>query len=222
MTLDLWRITGQPQVDSYVGGRIELAALLVNRLVITSAHGREVRPPTSGADRLAAINAEAVATGGVPRALPSALTTEDADRLAAIAAELCPAFGMGDAALASVVGTLNDMLVRHGAVPNLHGDPDHPYRLAFHRADATRVDAWAADMGTALAMVIGVGQAARLGVCQADGCDLVFLDTTRNASRRFCDLSCQNRAKASAYRARARQQTARRSAQGEEVRPDPA
>ncbi|MEN3536437.1 CGNR zinc finger domain-containing protein [Microbispora sp. ZYX-F-249] len=29
-------------------------------------------------------------------------------------------------------------------------------------------------------------------------------DTTRNASRRFCDLSCQNRAKASAYRARRR------------------
>ncbi|HCT79289.1 MAG TPA: hypothetical protein DGG94_23135 [Micromonosporaceae bacterium] len=37
---------------------------------------------------------------------------------------------------------------------------------------------------------------------QADGCHLVFFDTSRNTSRRFCDLSCQNRAKASAYRAR--------------------
>ncbi|MEU6430232.1 CGNR zinc finger domain-containing protein [Microbispora sp. NPDC046973] len=65
-------------------------------------------------------------------------------------------------------------------------------------------DVHAADMGTAPAMVIEVGQGKRLGACQAATCSLVFFDTTRNASRRFCDLSCQNRAKASAYRARRR------------------
>jgi predicted RNA-binding Zn ribbon-like protein len=66
------------------------------------------------------------------------------------------------------------------------------------------VDAWAADAATALAMVIGVGQGMRLRTCEAGGCELVFFDVTRNASRRFCGLSCQNRAKASAYRARRR------------------
>lgn len=120
------------------------------------------------------------------------------NRLAAVADDLRPVFGAaGDVPAAAA--RLNALLARHGAVPNLHGDPPV---LAFHRPDATLVDAWAADMGAALAIVIGVGQAARLGACHADRCAHVYLDTTRNASRRFCDLSCQNRAKASAYRAR--------------------
>ncbi|MEV5499706.1 CGNR zinc finger domain-containing protein, partial [Nonomuraea fuscirosea] len=52
--------------------------------------------------------------------------------------------------------------------------------------------------------LIGVGQGARLRSCEAEGCELVFFDVTKNTSRRFCGLSCQNRAKASAYRARRR------------------
>ncbi|TDC81419.1 CGNR zinc finger domain-containing protein [Nonomuraea deserti] len=126
-----------------------------------------------------------------------ALTDEEADQLADVAAELHPAFtGASDA-----VAMLNKCLIRHAAVPNLHGDPPV---LAFHRPGADRVDAWAADAATALAMVIGVGQGVRLRSCDASGCDLVFFDVTRNASRRFCGVSCQNRAKASAYRARRR------------------
>jgi predicted RNA-binding Zn ribbon-like protein len=199
VTIDPWRITGQPEIDSYVGGRVELAVLLVNCLAVTTAHGRPVTPPQSGEQRRAAIIAELAAAGRPP----SALTAADADRLAEVAGQLRPIFGAGDRILA-VVAQLNDLLIRHKAVANLHGHPDRPPVLAFHRADAGLVDAWAADMGTALAMVIGVGQSVRLGACQAGKCALVFFDTTRNASRRFCDLSCQNRAKASAYRARRR------------------
>ncbi|WP_240777083.1 CGNR zinc finger domain-containing protein [Nonomuraea basaltis] len=171
----------------------------MNCLSVTTAHGRTVTPPQSGDERLAAITAR-LAEAGRP---PSTLTTTDADRLAEIAAQLLPVFGAGDGIL-TAAAQLNDLLVRHKAVPNLHGHPGRPPVLAFHRADASLVDAWAADVGTALAMVIGVGQSVRLGACQAGNCSLVFFDTTRNASRRFCDLSCQNRAKASAYRARRR------------------
>ncbi|GAA4953645.1 hypothetical protein GCM10025331_48310 [Actinoplanes utahensis] len=128
-------------------------------------------------------------------------STDDIGELAAVADALRPVFGAGEH-LDAAVTRLNDLLARHGAVPNLHGHPGQSPVLAFHRPDATRVDAWAADMGTAIAMVIGVGQAARLGACEAERCARVFLDTTRNASRRFCGLTCQNRAKASAYRAR--------------------
>jgi hypothetical protein len=198
VTIDPWRITGQAEVDSYVGSRVELAVLLVNRLTATSAHGRHVAPPRSGDERLAAITAQPAAGRS-----PSMLSAADADQLAGISADLRPAFGAGEHIL-EAAAQLNHLLVRHGAVPNLHGDSERPLVLAFHRADSSLVDAWAADMGTALAMVIGVGQAARLGACQADKCCLVFFDTTRNASRRFCDLSCQNRAKATAYRARRR------------------
>ncbi|GAA3262169.1 hypothetical protein GCM10020216_103470 [Nonomuraea helvata] len=167
---------------------MELAVLLVNELSVAWAHGRPVEPP---ADPRAALE-EAFTRQGRP---PSrALTGADTDRLAHVAADLHAAFA-GD------VATLNETLVRHGAVPNLHGDPSV---LAFHAPGADLVDAWAADAATALAMVIGVGQGRRLRSCEAEGCELVFMDVTRNASRRFCGLSCQNRAKASAYRARRR------------------
>ncbi|WP_310739570.1 CGNR zinc finger domain-containing protein [Microbispora sp. H10830] len=199
MTIEPWRITGQSEIDSYVGRWVELAVLLVNVLAAESTHGRRLTPPQTGGERLAAIQA-GLAAAGRP---PSALTAADADRLAEVAAELRPLYGAGDRLPEAAAG-LNDLLARHGAVPTLHGDPGKPLQLAFHRPEATLVDAWAADMGTALAMVIGVGQGARLGACQAATCSLVFFDTTRNASRRFCDLSCQNRAKASAYRARRR------------------
>ena len=172
---------------------VEQAVLLVNGLAVTVARGRPVVPPDSGAHRLAAI------TPG--RTAPTRLTPADADALAAVAVDLHPVFGAGDH-LHAVAARLNDLLARHHAVPNLHGEPGQPPVLAFHRPDATLVDAWTADMGTALAMVIGVGQSARLGSCRAERCALVFFDRTRNASRRFCDLSCQNRAKATAYRAR--------------------
>ncbi|MFF5207872.1 CGNR zinc finger domain-containing protein [Streptosporangium sp. NPDC000396] len=202
MTINAWRITGQSQIDSYVGSHVELAVLLVNQLAVTRVRGREVEPPGTGQERLAAIR-EAMAEAG--RAPSANLRPEDTERLAAVAAELRAVFGVGDGpedGLVAAAARLNEVLIRHGAVPNLHGHPDRPPTLAFHRADASLVGAWVADAATALAMVIGVGQSARLGVCQASCCDLVFFDTTRNASRRFCGLPCQNRAKAGAYRAR--------------------
>ncbi|MFC4116029.1 CGNR zinc finger domain-containing protein [Nonomuraea zeae] len=243
MTIDAWRITGQSQIDSYVGRWAELAVILVNELAVTQARGKPVDPPTAlpkdlptdpptalpadpSADPPADVGADVGADAGadvgadVP-AGPSAdlsarrraalddaftrhgwtpsrsLTASDADRLAEVAAELRPAFTGAPGAIAG----LNQALVRHHAVPNLHGDPPV---LAFHGVGADLVDAWAADATTALAMVIGVGQGVRLRTCEASGCELVFFDVTRNASRRFCGLSCQNRAKASAYRARRR------------------
>lgn len=194
VTIDSWRITGQSQVDSYVGRWVELAVLLVNELAVGEVRGRDVEPPADGASRRAAVLS---ATARLDRPPAGSLTAADADRLAEVAAELRPVFGGGPDSVAS----LNALLVRHGAVANLHGEPPI---LAFHQPDASLVDAWAADTGTALAMVIGVGQGVRLRSCEADGCALVFFDVTRNTSRRFCGLSCQNRAKASAYRARRR------------------
>ncbi|MFC7640225.1 CGNR zinc finger domain-containing protein [Streptosporangium lutulentum] len=159
----------------------------MNRLAVTRTHGRTVTPPGTAASRRAALTADRPEAAGMP------LT--DVDALASAAEVLRSVFGAPDPPVAA----LNDLLIRHSAVPTLHEDT---HTLSFHRQDARLVDAWVADAGTALAMIIGVGQAARLGRCQAGGCDLVFMDITRNASRRFCDLSCQNRAKASAYRAR--------------------
>lgn len=154
VTLDPWRITGQTQIDSYVERHVQRAVLLVNELTVDRAHGRQVTPPATGPDRWTAIQ-EALAAAGLPRS--DSLSPADADRLAGVAARLRPAFG-AEARTEPVIEGLNQLLVRHGAVPNLHGHPDRSPVLAFHRADARLVDAWTADAATALAMVIGVGQ----------------------------------------------------------------
>ena len=52
-------------------------------------------------------------------------------------------------------------------------------------------------------MAIGSAQADRLGVCQAPVCDRVYVDASKNGTRRFCSTACQNRVKAAAHRARA-------------------
>lgn len=49
----------------------------------------------------------------------------------------------------------------------------------------------------------------RLGVCQADPCRFVFLDTSTNRSRRYCSDRCATRANVAAYRARRREQGTR-------------
>ena len=47
--------------------------------------------------------------------------------------------------------------------------------------------------------------AARLRGCAAPGCDGVFVDLSRNRSRRYCDTgNCGNRVHVAAYRARLR------------------
>ncbi|MBL7260109.1 CGNR zinc finger domain-containing protein [Actinoplanes sp. LDG1-01] len=46
---------------------------------------------------------------------------------------------------------------------------------------------------------------ARFKACRALDCGWVFVDTSRNGSRRWCDMGdCGNRAKGAAFRARAR------------------
>ena len=42
----------------------------------------------------------------------------------------------------------------------------------------------------------------RIGVCSAEGCDNVYVDTSRNASRRYCSNTCASRSTVAAYRAR--------------------
>jgi predicted RNA-binding Zn ribbon-like protein len=49
----------------------------------------------------------------------------------------------------------------------------------------------------------------RLGVCAADHCVDAYVDTSRATTRRFCSLTCQNRARVAAFRRRTRDPAAR-------------
>ena len=55
-----------------------------------------------------------------------------------------------------------------------------------------------------LAMVASQHDHGRLGSCVASGCQKVFVDTTRNASKRFCSAPCANRTNVASFRDRKR------------------
>jgi predicted RNA-binding Zn ribbon-like protein len=98
---------------------------------------------------------------------------------------------------------LNRLLEENGAAPRIstHGGEPHlhfePSGTSFARWVAV-----VAAMGLATVIVDqGVG---RLGMCAAFDCHHVFLDTSRNRSRRHCSTTCSTRENVAAYRMRHR------------------
>lgn len=103
----------------------------------------------------------------------------------------------------SATGLVNDLLERYEVRPHL---TDHDGRWHFHYApeEATLGRRVAADVVMGLAALIAEFGFERLGVCAADGCGDVFVDTSRNRSRRYCNEGCSSRTNVAAFRARAR------------------
>jgi predicted RNA-binding Zn ribbon-like protein len=204
VTIESIGVTSQQTLDGYIAGFTELALRLVNDLATSRVRGKVVALPAPSDVDLETINnvlADYDGTRRHPRW--SILTLSDATMLVTAVRQLrevVDACVDGDVTRAAEL--LNALLTAHHATPNLHGHPGRAPVLAFHQVNAGPSEARIADMATSLAMVVGADRTSRLGRCSASGCDRVFYDSTRNGSRRFCGLVCQNRAKASAYRAR--------------------
>ena len=61
----------------------------------------------------------------------------------------------------------------------------------------------AAHFAMGLAWLVVAGQAGRVHTCESPTCSDVFVDLSRNRSRRYCDSrTCGNRLHVAAYRAR--------------------
>jgi len=197
-------ITSQQTFDGYITSFAELTLRLVNELATTHLGGRTVVLPAPAEVDPATVNATFTDDDTKARH-PSWSTLSAADAIVLVTAirKLREAVDACiDGAVSHAAQLLNAVLTAHHAVPNLHGEPGGRPVLAFHAAGSGRAEARVAEMATSLAMIIGTDRSARLGRCSASRCDRVFYDATRNGSRRYCDLACQNRAKASAYRAR--------------------
>ena len=127
-----------------------------------------------------------------------------AGMLAEVAADVRAVYvatGSGD--LDAAAARVNDLLERTEARPRLiHTETG--WDLHFHGPDQTVARGWAAGLAAGLALALGSDRGGRLGVCEADPCDRVFTDTSRNGGRRFCSTRCQNRVKAAAHRDRVR------------------
>jgi predicted RNA-binding Zn ribbon-like protein len=196
-TLEERLVTGQVEFNSHADGVVRVAVGLVNVLTPGSRHGRDYQPP-EGEERAAAVSAVLRDGGGRMDA-----KWEEAASFCFVAAELRKVFAAVDAGLVDEAARLvNAMLVRTGARPELEKHDGEPWHLHFHSANRSLVDGWAAGCATGLAVVLGGELYDRLGVCTAPRCDRVYVDVSRNGTRRYCSTSCQNRAKTAAFRAR--------------------
>ncbi len=186
--------------DSHVLDLLEAAVGLVNGLTPGESHGRPVDSPAVAA-RSTLIAEVLTPRGG----MSPQVRHEEADELSRVAARLRTAFEGVDAGdLDTAASAVNGLLRDFGARPQLDHDASDGWNVHFHGADDSVVVGWTAGCATAMALAIGSDLAGRLGVCDAVHCDRVYVDTSRNAARRFCSTACQNRTKAAAFRTRSR------------------
>ncbi|MFD9789386.1 CGNR zinc finger domain-containing protein [Streptomyces sp. NPDC059070] len=185
--------------DSHLALLLDQAVALVNTLTDGHARGRPYTAPR-GADL-----ADAVDTA-IPRtasSLPRAIDAEQAAYLTETAGRMREVFqAVQDDRPDAAATTVNDLLRDTGARPRLDRSEAGPWQLHFHGPDDSFAAGSSASCTTALALAVGGGLAGRLGVCRAERCDRVYVDTSRNAARHFCSTACQNRTKAAAFRAR--------------------
>jgi predicted RNA-binding Zn ribbon-like protein len=178
---------------------VTVAVHLVNALTPGAAHGRAFVPP-AGADLVTAVTAALRA--GQPAAREA--TAAEAAEFCGVAELLRSVFDANAAGEVDLAARrVNELLVVTGARPSLDRHDGEEWHLHFRGEDDSLVTGWAAGCATGLAVVVGSSLHGRLGVCSAERCDRVYVDTSRNGSRRFCSTACQNRVKAAAFRAKA-------------------
>lgn len=131
----------------------------------------------------------AVAHGWSTRMVPDDRLVALADRLEPVFAETSPgarrgALNLAVRALAPTPQQSAQGPVWSGMVPERHLEAGLLFALIEHaRDDADLV---------------------RLGACEADHCVDTYVDSSRSGTRRFCSLTCQNRARVAAFRQRSR------------------
>jgi len=194
-------MTGQMLFDSHVETLLETTVALVNRLTPGLDGGHVVVAPEDERSLRSVVRESINAQGyDVPLRRVSDQDSRMIGSVVADARRVIEDIDAGDLALAAK--RTNVLLRRTGARPQLDTHGPGVWNLHFHGPDDSFGVGWSAGIAAGLAMALGTSDAGRLGVCEADRCDRVHLDTSRNGGRRFCSLRCQSRTKAAAHRAR--------------------
>jgi predicted RNA-binding Zn ribbon-like protein len=100
------------------------------------------------------------------------------------------------------VVAVNDLLAEARAVPRLVRHDGMDWHIHATERDAPLARRILVEAAMALVDVIRADQMDRLRECDADDCEGIFVDLSKNASRRFCSTRCGNRMAVRAYRAR--------------------
>lgn len=182
--------------DSHIERLLTAAARLVNALTPGMDGGHQLTPPKGAALR-------AVIGDALTFDRPPAVSMAAATLIAGVVPDIRSVFEAADAGdIAQAARRTNSLLRESGARPQLNPDPDGTWHLHFHGPSDTFGPGWVAGLAAGLTMALGVDEIGRLGICAADRCDRVYVDSSRNGTRQFCSTRCQNRTKAAAHRAR--------------------
>lgn len=101
------------------------------------------------------------------------------------------------------VGLVNAMLSDGQALPRLVIHDDYDWHIHATPDDAPLGRRILVETAMAFVDVIRLDEYDRILVCDADDCDAVLVDLSRNRSKRYCDTgNCGNRMNVNAYRAR--------------------
>src|SRR6476469_2617385 len=88
----------------------------------------------------------------------------------------------------------NSQLTRALARPRPYAtDHDGELHLHYASADSPALEQLTTTVAMGLSQVVVQHGWQRLGVCSAEHCDNVYVDTSRNASRRYCSNTCASR-----------------------------
>jgi predicted RNA-binding Zn ribbon-like protein len=109
-----------------------------------------------------------------------------------------------DARPADMVERLNALLAEHPLSPSISGHDASDWHLHVAPGDGPLAADYAAGAAMGLAMAFLDLGPERFGSCAAPGCAGVFLDTSRNRSRRYCSDRCASRENVAALRSRRR------------------
>lgn len=103
----------------------------------------------------------------------------------------------------TAIGILNTLLAETGAIPQIVAHDGRGPHIHVSRPAAPLADRIAAHLAMGLAQLVVSGQGGRVRSCASPTCRDVFVDESRNQSRRYCDSrTCGNRQHVAAYRAR--------------------
>jgi len=130
------------------------------------------------------------------------LRPAERDELAGVAAMIRAVAAAEDEE--SVIERLNALLAKSTPHPRV---TNHDGRLHVHysRDHSTAVEQLTTTVAVGITLLVTAHGWERLGICHAMDCQDVFIDTSRNQTRRFCSGTCSSRSSVAAYRARQRE-----------------
>lgn len=131
---------------------------------------------------------------------PTNVREKDLHEIRALRSRLREVFTAPDEATAA--GLLNEILHDVAAMPRVSVHAGAEPHLHFEPMDASPARWLGAVTAMGLSTVLIEDGLDRFGTCGSTTCDDVFVDTSRNRSRRHCSDTCTTRENVAAYRQR--------------------